>query len=300
MSYTNKTLEELDVLDDFLMNAVVATPGKGEEFCRILLSVLLQRKIGKIKVIGQRMLPALTPNMRGIRMDVEVQEFDEKESELPANIYDIEPNLRKDIHLPRHNRFYQAKIDGRHLKSGEKKFAELPNLYVITITNFDPFGYDYMMYRIRNQCIEVTDLCYDDGLEFIYFYTGGHKGGSETIKAMLRYLQDSNRQNVTDETTKQINSIVEQVRALPEVRNEYMTLGDIIDYEREEAAEEAATEATRAVLLECILACLRRQGEVSEELENKLKEAEDTDTLREWYNLALESTDNEKFILAIQ
>jgi hypothetical protein len=108
------------------------------------------------------------------------------------------------------------------------------------------------------------------------------------------------KQNVTDETTKQINSIVEQVRALPEVRNEYMTLGDIIDYEREEAAEEAATEATRAVLLECILACLRRQGEVSEELENKLKEAEDTDTLREWYNLALESTDNEKFILAIQ
>jgi hypothetical protein len=104
------------------------------------------------------------------------------------------------------------------------------------------------------------------------------------------------KQNVTDETTKQINSIVEQVRALPEVRNEYMTLGDIIDYEREEAAEEAE----QNVLLECILACLRRQGEVSEELENKLKEAEDTDTLREWYNLALESTDNEKFILAIQ
>lgn len=40
MSYTNKTLEELNVLDDFLMNAIVVTPVLGEAFCRNVLTVL--------------------------------------------------------------------------------------------------------------------------------------------------------------------------------------------------------------------------------------------------------------------
>lgn len=189
MSYTNKTLEELNVLDDFLMNAIVATPEIGEVFCKTVLSVLLQKKIGRIKVVSQRMIPPYTPEHRGIRMDVEVQEFEaEENAEIPVGIYDIEPNLRRNVNLPRHNRFYQAKIDSRHLKSGEGDFVNLPNLYVLTITNYAPFGYDYMMYRIRNHCMEVSDLWYDDGLEFVYFYTGGHKGGDAGIKSMLNYL----------------------------------------------------------------------------------------------------------------
>lgn len=238
MSYTNKTLEELNVLDDFLMNAIVTTPEIGEMFCRTVLSVLLQKKIGKIRVSSQQIVPPLAPELRGIRMDVEVLEYAEKEGRL-SRVYDMEPNLRRNVHLPRHNRFYQAKIDGRHFKSGEEDFVKLPDLYVITITNYDPFGYDYMMYRIGNCCREIPELTYDDGLEFVYFYTGDHKGGSESIQAMLRYIQTSRKENAVDETTREIDRIVEQVRTLPEVRNEYMTLGDIIDCEREEAAEEA-------------------------------------------------------------
>lgn len=250
MSYTNKTLEELNVLDDFLMNAIVTTPEIGEVFCKTVLSVLLQKKIGKVKVVSQRMIPPFTPKHRGIRMDVEIQEFEtEDELKMPVSIYDLEPNLRRNVPLPRHNRFYQAKIDARHLKSGEEDFVKLPDLYVITITNYDPFGYDYMMYCIKNQCAEISELNYDDGLEFIYFYTGGHKGGNESIKAMLNYFQNSRKENAVDEATKEISEIVEQVRIQPEVRNEYMTLGDIIYYERKEAAEEAAEEAKAKQLI---------------------------------------------------
>ena len=248
MSYTNKTLEELNVLDDFLMNAIVTMPEVGEIFCKTVLSVLLQRKIGKIRVSSQQIVPPLTPELRGIRMDVEVLEYAGGSGRL-SRVYDMEPNLRRNVHLPRHNRFYQAKIDGRHLKSGEEDFVRLPDLYVITITNYDPFGYDYMMYRIGNCCREVPEMSYDDGLEFIYFYTGGHKGGNESIRAMLHYIQSSCKENVVDEATRKIDKIVEQVRTLPEVRNEYMTLGDIIDWERKEAAEEAAEEAKAKQLI---------------------------------------------------
>ena len=83
------------------------------------------------------------------------------------NVYDLEPHLQQNMHISKHNRFYQAKIDSRYLKSGETDFSKLPNLYVITITNFDPFGYDYMMYTIKNQCMELPQLDYDDGLRFV-------------------------------------------------------------------------------------------------------------------------------------
>ncbi len=106
--------------------------------------------MGNIRITIQRTMQALTPELRGIRMDVEVVELaehlDEKGNTEIKNIYDVEPNTNQAVDLPRHNRFYQAKIDSQNMKSGEKKFIKLPNLFVITITNYDPFGHDYMMY----------------------------------------------------------------------------------------------------------------------------------------------------------
>ena len=40
------------------------------------------------------------------------------------------------------------------MESGERDFTRLPNLYVITILPYDPFGEGYMMYQFRNQCLE--------------------------------------------------------------------------------------------------------------------------------------------------
>lgn len=296
MSYTKKSLEELNVLDDFLMNAIVTTPKLGEMFCQTVLSVLLQKKIGKIKVVSQRIVPPFTPEFRGIRMDVEILEYEGENTDSPVGVYDMEPNLRKNVHLPRHNRFYQAKLDARHLKSGEEYFEKLPDLYIITITNYDPFGYDYMMYRVGNSCREIPELTYDDGLEFVYFYTGGHKGGNESIKAMLNYFQNSRKENVIDTATEEVDGIVEQVRSLPEVRNEYMTLGDIIDYERKEAAEEATEQANKKTLINCICSYFRKLGEVPTELEKELETIENVDKLQLLYEKALETKNVADFI----
>lgn len=287
MSYTNKTLEQLNVMDDFLMNAVTANPDVGEHFCRTVLSVLLQRKIEKIRIVSQRAIPAVIPGLRGIRMDVEIEEFGE-ETDMPVNVYDLEPHLQKGIHLPRHNRFYQAKIDGRSMKSGETDFLKLPNLYVLTITNYDPFGYDYMMYRIRNRCEEVPQLQYDDGLEFIYFYTGGQKGGNESIKAMLNYLEHSVEENAVDDATKEVHRFVGQVKVLPEVRFKYMTFEDYIYYERLEAAEDAH--------IDCIIDLLSEYGDVPEALKEQLSETNDINKLKAWLKLAAKVNGIEDFM----
>ena len=235
MSYTQKPLENLNVLDDFLMNAITSTPEIGEAFCCIVLPVLLQKKLGRIKVISQRTVSPHAPDLRGIRMDVEVEEFEE-DNEIPVSIYDLEPNSRRDIQLPRHNRFYQARIDGRSLKSGEEDFRKLPNLYILTITDYDPFGYDYMMYRIRNQCDEIEGLEYDDGLEFLYFYTKGSKGGNQSIKALLQYIENSTPDNAVDDTTQRLHQIVEQI-TIRKGEHEHMTFGNLIDYQTKKVAQ---------------------------------------------------------------
>ena len=45
-----KRLEDMNLLDDFLFNAVMTFPGIGERFCRLLLQVVLGREIGRRKL----------------------------------------------------------------------------------------------------------------------------------------------------------------------------------------------------------------------------------------------------------
>lgn len=153
------------------------------------------------------------------------------------NLYDIEPHLLKGTDLPRHNRFYQAMTDSSNLKSGENDFKNLPDLYIIMILDKDPFGYDYMMYRIRNKCEEVAELEYEDGLRFYYFYTGGHQGGNDAIKTMLRYIRDSRIENATDTATQEIHKYTEAVKIHPEVRKSYMFWEEYVEILKEELKE---------------------------------------------------------------
>lgn len=292
-----KKFEELNVLDDFLINAIASDPEVGEPFCRTVLSVLLQRKIEKLKIVAQKSIPAFAPGLRGIRMDVEIQEelpnasVDEPE----MNIYDMEPHLRKDMNFPKHNRFYQAKIDGRLMRSGETNFDKMPNLYVITLTNFDIFGKDYMMYTFRNMCEEVPELKYDDGLRFIYFYTGGTKGGTPEIEAMLRYLEKSSTECITNDATKEVHNYVERVKVIPEVKETYMKFEEIMAYREEIGLAKGETSAKRQAVLDV----LGIYGCVSDELRKRIEEENDIQKLNEWLVTAVKAGSVEGFSKSI-
>ena len=301
MSYNFRPLEELNVIDDFLMNAIANDPDVGEPFCRTLLSVLLQRPIGKLKVRAQRVIPALTPEHRGIRMDVEMEEELQNLDDLPSmNLYDVEPHLPKDLDYLRHNRFYQAKIDNRFMKRGEKDFGKLPNLFVITITNYDIYGYDYMMYTVHNRCDEVPELEYKDGLWFFYFNTSGTKGGSPEIKAMLNYIQNSTDENDTNDATRKLHQYVEDVKVLPEVRREYMTFEEYLSYwERDIKTEgkiEGRLEGKIESKIEDIVEILEDQGEkIPEDLRQRINSETDLEVLKTWRKAASRSNSIAEF-----
>lgn len=278
-----RSLEDLNVIDDFLMNAAASDREGGEEFCRLILSTLLEREVGKIHINTQKVISAGAPNLRGIRMDVEIIE---SAGEL-INVYDIEPCRYHKRWLEKSNRFYQAKIDSRYMESGERDFTKLPNLYIITILPYDPFGENYMMYQIINQCLEVPGLEYKDGLRYIYFNTTGKKGGSPAIRELLQYFQNSTETNARSERLQRIHEHVKKVKVLPEVREEFMRLDDIIYYEREEADQNRAVQDILELLEDC--------GEVSEELKNKIKVQTDKETLRRWHKLAARAESLEEF-----
>ena len=329
-----KKWEELDVLDNYLINAVASDPEVAEPFFRRLLSVLLQRKVGKIRVETEKFIPGVIPDKRGIRLDVEVDEYlsDGTDEPAVANVYDIEPHLQDDSNFPKLMRFRQARLDSRHMKSGDKDYSHMPDLYVILITNFDVFDKDCMIYTFRHICKEEPDIEYNDGLTILYFNTNGTKGGSRDIENMLKYLQDSREVMAVDEATKELDGYIESVKENASLKGDYMDFGDLIDnyVEREvkigvergiqEKLEEAVAnkieemteqitqqvteqvtkdvteQVTLSTLHDVILGLLADKGDIPDKLRNKINAVTDPEYLRVLYPLAAHSQSIDEFV----
>ena len=243
-----KKLEDLDVLDDFMLNAIANDPDVAEPFFQKVLSVLLEREIGEISVHAQVFVPADTPEKRGICLDVEISEQDD--SPAKCRIYNVEGQNYKENFLQKRCRFYQAKKDSKRLKRGERDWSKLPDLYMIVITNYDPFGEDSMIYTFENVCRKYPDIRYEDGLKFIYFNTSGTKDGTTAIKQLLTYLDCSKIECVTNENIAQIHNYVSDVKYSAEVKHRFMTVGEWMDRQTEIMRAEVQAEVRAEVQAE--------------------------------------------------
>lgn len=239
-----KQLKDLNLLDDFLFYTMTNHPLYGEKFSRLLLKIIFNREFGKLKIVPQKTYYGSDTDKHGARLDVYIEEDPEQTSNLEnATICDIEPeqkNISKDIRiLSRRVRFYHSKIDAGSLKTG-LDYRNLKNVVVIIITPFDPFGYNHMVYTIKNSCQEVPELPYEDGARTIFLYTRGQKGSTEKdLQNLLRYLENSTSENATNDTLQEIHSMVQHVKQDEEVSLDYMKI-----YEKEQMLiEEGRQEA---------------------------------------------------------
>lgn len=233
-----KRLEDMNLMDDFLNNAAAGYAPVGAELYKTILEVLLNRSLGEIKIINQKVIAPPEPGMRGIRLDVAISEYDDIGN--TVSFYDYEPHKgqKSDYDFPAYNRFRLARIDSKMMKNGDNDFSHMPEIYIITITDYDIFDADCMVYSFSNKCEEHPDIRYNDRVHFVYFNTKGTQGGSEQIKNMLTYIQDSRCENAVDESTKHVDSLVSRVKSAEEVRENYMTFGDVIDREKKESYEQ--------------------------------------------------------------
>lgn len=227
-----KTLEELDMMDAFLFDASTEDPKAAAKIARTIVRRVTGHNLKEFTIENQKQFLGTDLGKRGIRMDLWLRETEKNPDGKPlVRLYDIEPNLYED-HLPKRSRFYQAKADVKELPTGSK-FETLPELIMIWILPYDPFGDDRMLYTVKNMVVENNDLVYNDGVLKLFLYTKGKKGGSEDLKALLTYFEETTPRNAVDDDLKEIQEIVGNIKGNKKAEDRYMTLQEIIDHEKE-------------------------------------------------------------------
>ncbi len=243
-----RSLAQLDLIDNFLFQATISQGEAGEEVCRILLRTILGRPFGKIRIVPQK--PFLGPDVdrHGIRLDAYIEDWstlssDIANAELCPDIYDIEPNKTSEkAMLPKRMRYYHGLIDSHLLDTG-KTYDTLPSVFIITILPYDPFGQNRMVYTIKNCCVEVPELPYDDGAVKIFLYTKGTEGNpGKELRDMLKYIEETTEQNITNPDIAAIHEAVSQAKQSREVGINYMKSWEWEDMIRKEATAEGLAE----------------------------------------------------------
>lgn len=229
-----KTLEELNLMDDFLFQEAITRGEKGKRFCQILLRTIMGKDIGKVHVTSQKVVAGTNMKRHGIRIDAYIEEEQERAeeattaAEVMSNIYDIEPNKYRGDSEPKRARYYHSLMDAKLLKTGAE-YGKLKNVVIILITPYDPFGKDRMVYTIEKRCVEDDMISYKDGQKTIYLYTKGTKGNpSKELQDMLKYLEESTDENAVNEELKEIHTLVNEIKGDEEVGIGFMKA---IEYE---------------------------------------------------------------------
>lgn len=127
----------------------------------------------------------------------------------------------------------------------------MQNVIIIMILPYDPFGKNRMRYTIQNQCMEDSSVPYDDGAKKIFLYTKGTEGNpSQELQDMLKYIETTTEENVTNKDIETIHQLVEKVKRRKEVGICYMKSWELEQIYRSEAKEEGLTEGRKEGLAE--------------------------------------------------
>ena len=183
----------MNLVDNFLFGTAVSNEEYGPLITGTILETIFHREIRIKNVQSEKVVWPTNPDLHGIRLDAYIEE--EAAAVELGNIYDIEPEKKsgEKTLLPKRCRYYHARIDENQLKAG-KKYFQMPAVWVIFITTFDPFAEDRMVYTIRSRCVEEPEMPYDDGVSTLFLYTKGTKGNPpDDLRNLLRYMDASCR-----------------------------------------------------------------------------------------------------------
>lgn len=248
-----KQLEEMNVIDDFLFTEIMADEKNGLEVCRMILSCVLKREVRNVHYIAQKALPGISESSHGIRMDAYITEkkgsTDDGHDDI--SVYDVEPD-KKSAHrkgLPKRSRYYGDLIDVQLLNKGVD-YDGLPEVVTIFILSFDPFGERAMYYEAGTVIKTHPHIPYDDGVRRIFLYTEGglpEDAGDEEkkLRTLLRYINRSTEDNVTDDNTRKLDIIVKKTKLKKDVNSRFMKSWEI-EREMKQEAQEAGRAEGRA------------------------------------------------------
>lgn len=211
-----KTLQELDLSDDFLFAKVM----ENEEVCRELLQKILGVTIRKVEtVVPQK---TIDPDYlsKGIRLDVYLADSEN-------TVYSVEMQKENEHNIPRRSRYYQGMMDLDMLAKGAD-YCQLKRNVIIFICTFDYFQRGLHRYTFENCCREDQELLFEDDTLKIVLNTRGKADDVETeLLEFLQYVEHSDDSMASGAQGKLVKLIHEQVcrvKANKELEMEYMKL----------------------------------------------------------------------------
>ena len=150
-----KKLKELTIKDNFMFGAVMME----EDNCKKFLELALGFPIDWVDVSKEKSI-VYHPEYKGVRLDVYAK--DESNTR-----YNVEMQVIKKPELGKRVRYYHGQIDMELLLSGSD-YTELPDVYVIFICDFDPFGGKKYCYTFTRRCEEDLGLRLAEGCKSMF------------------------------------------------------------------------------------------------------------------------------------
>jgi len=147
-------IKQLRLMDDTFFNSCF----DGNIPCMevVLRAVLGNDRLRVTEVITQQSVPNLYG--RAVRFDALATDGE--------SIYDVEIQLSDEGAIPRRARFNSSMIDSREVSKGTL-FPDLPETYVIFITEHDVWKRGKSLYKVR-RTFEDTEEVFNDGAHILY------------------------------------------------------------------------------------------------------------------------------------
>lgn len=268
MSNANKTIQQLNLEDDFLFAKVMSD----KEICRKVLEKILGVSIREVSMPATQKTINMIYDGKGIRLDVYINDDE-------GTVYNVEMERgkQKKTVLPKRSRYYQGNIDLDIISTGED-YRKLRKSYVIFICTFDPFGERRHIYTFENRCKEHPSLSLGDETTKIFLNTKGNMHDVDTeMLEFLSYIEnttDTFAAHAISPLIKEIHKRVTEVKQSKEMEVEYMTLLQR-DRENIQQGQESMAALTKVLLEE----------NRTDDLKRAIEDADFRNKLFEEYNI---------------
>lgn len=246
---TLKKFQELDLSNAFLF----AVAMQDSETCRMVLEIILQQSISKVKVQVEHSI-LYSSDFRSVRLDVYASD------EMQVD-YNLEMQNGKERNLPKRSRYYQAQMDVASLHPGDD-IEELSPNYIIFICAFDPFDRGLYRYTFENRCVECG-FPLEDGTVKIFLNTKGKNGEEvpEVLVNFLRYLENSTdkcAEGLKDQMIDRLHAKVTTIKESREWEGRYMTFEELL-----QEREKTGRKETQGEMLQ-LIRCMTEAGELDQ------------------------------------
>ena len=286
-----KQLKELTLKDNFMFGAVMME----EENCKRFLELALGFPIERVEVSKEKSI-VYHPEYKGVRLDVYAKNEHNTR-------YNVEMQVAKKAELGKRVRYYHGQIDMELLLSGSD-YTELPEVYVIFICDFDPFGKKKYRYTFTKQCEEEPGAQLQEGCKSIFLSTRGENDREVPgeLVSFLNFVKADLSESETDfedDFVEKLQNTIRRIKSNREMEERFMIFEEMLRDERAEGKAEGKAEGiaegkTEAVL-EMLLELMNDLGEIPDELRNRITSEKDLETLKKWHRLAARSESLDEF-----